>query len=198
MAWHLTGTLYNPCSCKIGCPCALGEMDGDQGWCSAALIVDVQRGNVDEVDVSGQRVAMVADWPRGFLAGQGTGRLYFDPGTSNAQRAALESVISGQRGGTPAVLASLLTQVLPSREAPIQLQSTPEETRITVGDFGAAVVAPLRNEQGEVTRLMHGITAIRDNVIWGKGTGTHWRDPELRQWESAGHGEQSELDWSGD
>jgi hypothetical protein len=196
MAWQITGTLYNPCSCKIGCPCALGETEADQGWCSAVIVFAIERGNVDGLDVSGARVAMAADWPSGFLAGNGKGRLYFDTRLPAQQRAALEPVLTGKRGGIPEFLASLVPEMLPNRDAAIEVQTSAEETRITIGDYGAAVVRPLRNEQGQITRLMHGVTAIRDNVIWGKGTGTHWRDPELRQWESAGHGEQSELDWT--
>src|SRR5215218_1686756 len=85
MAWHITGTDLGPCSCDIGCPCILGEMEGDRGWCSAVRLYDIHSGEVDGIDVSGTRVALVADWPSGFLAGNGTGRLYF------ATRASLRS-----------------------------------------------------------------------------------------------------------
>ncbi len=29
MAWRITGTYYAPCSCNVGCPCILGEMQGN-------------------------------------------------------------------------------------------------------------------------------------------------------------------------
>jgi hypothetical protein len=99
MAWHVTGTDYGPCSYDLGCPCILGAMEGDRGWCSAVRLYDIQSGDIDGVDVSGTKVALVADWPSGFLAGNGTGRLYFDQGVSQEQRDALEALITGQRGG---------------------------------------------------------------------------------------------------
>lgn len=92
-----------------------------RGWCSGALILDIQGGNVDGTDVGGTKVAFVGDWPSGFLAGNGTGRIYFDPEVSQEQRSALESVLSGQQGGVFEILSSLIVDVLPTRETPIEI-----------------------------------------------------------------------------
>ena len=97
MAWRITGTYYGPCSCKVGCPCTLGEMEADRGWCSGNLTFDIRSGNIDGIDVSGTKVAMDVDWPGGMLGGNGVGRFYFDPAVSERQRAALEAVLSGRR-----------------------------------------------------------------------------------------------------
>ncbi len=197
MAWRLTGTYYAPCSCNVGCPCTLGEMEGDRGWCSGSLVFDIQGGNVDGTNVGGAKAAFVGDWPSGFLAGNGTGRIYFDSGVSQEQRSALESVFSGQQGGVFEILSSLIVDVLPTKEAPINIQTDEEgTTRIRVGDFGAFVVQPLRGPEGDFTRLLHGAAAFRDDIILAKGTGSRWQDPEMRQWESGGHAEQADFDWS--
>jgi hypothetical protein len=196
MAWHITGTDLGPCSCDVGCPCILGELEGDRGWCSAVRLYDIQRGSIDGIDVSGTKVALIADWPSGFLAGNGTGRLYFDPDVSQEQRDALEVVLTGQRGGVFEVIAALVPNFLPSTEAPINIELGEEETRATVGDVGEVVVKPLRGPQGDFTRLLHGAAAFRDDLILADGRGTHFHDPELREWESGGHGERVDFDWS--
>ena len=196
MAWHIIGTDLGPCSCDLGCPCILGAMEGDRGWCSAVRLYNIQRGEIDGLDVSGTKVALVADWPSGFLAGNGTGKLYFDPGVSQEQREALESLIKGERGGVFEVIGSLVPTFLPSQEAPINIEVGEEETRATVGDIGEVVVKPLRGPQGDVTRLLHGAAAFRDDLILADGSGTRFHDPELREWESGGHGEQVDFDWS--
>jgi hypothetical protein len=196
MAWRLTGTYYLPCSCNVGCPCEFGEMEGDQGWCSGALVFDVRSGEVDGTDVSGIKAAFDGDWPSGFLAGNGTGRLYFDPDVSEEQRSALESVIRGERGGVFEVLGALVPNFLPPKEAPIDIQTDQEQTtRIKVGDFGAVVVAPIRGPEGDLTTVRHAPGAFVEEFVLAKGTGTSWRDPELRQWSSGGHAEQAEFDW---
>ena len=99
MAWRMTGTYYAPCSCEVGCPCELGELEGDQGWCSGSLAFDIRSGNVDGEDIGGTRVVLVGDWPSGFLGGKGTGRLYFDRSVPQAKRAAMEKMLQGKMGG---------------------------------------------------------------------------------------------------
>jgi hypothetical protein len=196
MAWRLTGTYYAPCSCDVGCPCNFGELEADRGWCSGAFLMDVRGGEVDGTDVSGTKVAMAADWPSGFLAGNGTGRLYFDPEVSQEQRSALEAVFSGQRGGIFELLGALVPEFRPSKEASITLLAGEDATRAKVGDFGAIVVAPLRDPEGNITTLRHGPAAIVEEQVMAKGTGSSWRDPEMREWTSGGHAEQGDFDWS--
>jgi hypothetical protein len=195
MAWRMTGTYYLPCSCNVGCPCDFGEMEADRGWCSAALIFDIRNGEVDGTDVSDTNVALAADFPSGYLAGNGTGRLYFDPASSHEQRNALESVFSGQQGGVFEMLGALIPDMLPSREAPINIQGGEEATRIKVGDFGGLVVAPLRDPEGNITTVRHGAGALVEDTVFAKGTGSSWRDPEMREWSSGGHAEQGDFNW---
>jgi hypothetical protein len=196
MAWHIIGTDLGPCSCDLGCPCILGAMEGDRGWCSAVRLYNIRSGDIDGVDVSGTKIALIADWPSGFLAGNGTGRLYFDPDVSQEQRQALEALITGQLGGVFEVIGALIPNFLPSREASITIQVDEEgTTRAKVGDIGAVVVKPLRGPQGDVTRLLHGAAAFRDDLVLADGTGTRFHDPELREWASGGHGEQVDFDW---
>lgn len=196
MAWKISGTYYAPCSCKVGCPCTLGEMEADHGWCSAVMLLDIRSGAVDGTDVSNTKVAMAIDWPAGMLAGKGTGRTYFDPAVSQRQRAVLEGVLTGKKGGVFEVMGTLVSKLLPPKEAPVTIKKSSEETRATVGNVGELVVKPLKGPSGQVTRLLHGAAAFRDDIVLAKGTGTHWRDPEMKRWESGGHAEQSDFEWS--
>lgn len=198
MAWQITGTYYAPCSCKVGCPCLLGEMEGDRddGSCSGVVLVDVRSGESDGVDLGGTRAALVADWPKGFLAGNGTGRIYINEEASEEQQRELEAVVSGQKGGVFEVVGQLVTNVLETRRAPMEVESGNGKTRIRVGDVGEAVVEPLRGPQGDPTRLLHGAAAFREETTLARGTGTRFRDPDLSAWESQGHGEFAEFDWS--
>jgi hypothetical protein len=105
MAYRLTGTYFAPCTCRVACPCDFGEPEGDDGYCSGAVAFDFKNGEIDGVDVSGVVVGLAADWPKGFISGNGKARLYFDPSTSADQRGALERVLTGQAGGDAAGLA---------------------------------------------------------------------------------------------
>ena len=47
------------------------------------------------------------------------------------------------------------------------------------------------------SRAMYpGAAAFRDNVILARDAGSSWKDPEMRAWESGGHSEQADFDWS--
>lgn len=196
MAWQMTGTYYAPCSCKVGCPCELGELEGDQGWCSGALAFAIDKGKVDGDDISGSRLVLIGDWPSGFLAGNGTARLYFDPAIPQKKRAALEKVFQGKMGGVWEPVGTLMSKWLPSKEAAIEVKKEGDVTRVSVAGHGELIAAPLKGPTGEFTRLMHGAAAFRDNIILAKGTGSSWRDPDMRSWQSGGHSEQADFDWS--
>jgi hypothetical protein len=54
MAWNLSGQLTEFCSCKLMCPCWLGPTPvPDQGWCSGAILYDIEQGQIDGIDVGG-------------------------------------------------------------------------------------------------------------------------------------------------
>ena len=189
MAWQINGTYVGPCSCRVSCPCELGELVADQGWCSGILALDIRSGSVDGVDVGGTKVVFIGDWPSGFLAGNGTGRLVCDAAMSDAQQSALEGVMSGQKGGVFEVLSSLVPQSLPTLRAPIAFSRNGENVEVSVGDIGVGTYSPLKSQTGETTRLLHGAAAFREDVFLGKGTGSRFSPPDMRSWEGGGHSE---------
>lgn len=197
MAYRLSGTYYAPCSCEVACPCDFGELEGDDGYCSGVIAARIDSGDIDGVDVGGIVVALAADWPKGFLSGDGTGRMYVDPSTSTEQREALERVFTGKAGGDLEGLGALVPNFLPAREASIELETTDGATRLRVGDIGEGVIDPIRNDAGEITRVIAMPAAFTPETIFARGDGTHWSDPDLRQWESRGHAEQGDFEWTG-
>ena len=196
MTWQMSGRYLAPCSCKVGCPCALGELDGDEGWCSGILAFDIRSGDVDGVDIGGVRAVLVADWPRGFLAGDGKGRMYFDNSTSDDQQAALEPVFAGQQGGVFEAIGALVPEILPSKRAAVSIADDGDDIRISLEGVGEGRHTPLRGPDGDKTRLLHAAAAFRDDTELGRGE-AHFHDPDLRDWESGGHSETATFDWSG-
>jgi hypothetical protein len=158
--------------------------------------MDIHAGEIEGTDVGGTKVAAVVDWPGAMMSGNGTGRLYFDAGTTSEQREALEALISGKLGGGFSRMPELVPTVLPPLVAPIRKERREGGTVLVVGDFGEAIVKPLHSADGETMRI-RGSGGFRDDVTLATGTGSWWRDPELRQWEGGGYAEQSDIDWRG-
>jgi hypothetical protein len=196
MKWFIRGQSYACCSCSVGCPCAVGKMEtaGSTG-CSAVQIMIVDSGEINGTDVSGMKVAAVVDWPGAMMAGNGTGRLYFDVDTTPEQRDAMTALIRGKLGGGFSRIPELVPSVLDPKLARIRKISDPDGTSLVVGDYGRAVIKPMRSSNGDPPRL-HGAGGFRDAVALATGTGSWWRDPDLNQWDGGGYAEQSEFDWS--
>jgi hypothetical protein len=169
------------------------ETTGSDG-CSAVQIMDITSGVIDEIDVSGAKVAAVVDWPGAMMSGNGTGRLYFDVETTPQQRDALKRLLDGKLGGVFSRMPELVPKTLPPILAPIRAMDVAGGTSITVGSFGEARLKPMRLPNGESPRL-HGMGGFRDDVALAIGAGSWWRDPELRHWQGGGYAERNSFDW---
>jgi hypothetical protein len=156
----------------------------------------IEAGHIEGVDVAGTKVAAAIDWPGAMMAGNGTGRLYFDADTTAEQRQALQTLIDGKVGGQFSRLPELVPTVLAPIIAPIRKESRAGGVAIAVSGYGEAIVKPARPENGEQPRL-RGVGGFRDDVMVATGAGSWWRDPELRHWKGGGYAEQSAIDWAG-
>lgn len=196
MTWYIRGEAYACCSCSVGCTCGVGDQEtlGSAGCC-AVQIMDIRAGEINAVNVGGTKAAAVVDWPGPMMAGDGTGRLYFDVETSPQQRDAIEAVIRGKLGGPFSRIPDLVPRILPSKVATITVSSDSDGTAVAVGDYGKAIVRPIKPASGEGLRVEGG-GGFRDDITLATGTGSWWRDPDLRQWEGGGYAEQSEINWS--
>ena len=199
MGWQISGKLIEACSCKAACPCVLGPAEPDQGWCSGALTFTIDQGQSDDVDLSGRSVLWLIDLPRDFASGGGTVRLYIDDGADARQREELEAIFSGKKGGPGEVLASLVSDWLPTMTAPISITGGDDPT-VSVGDVGSAELTAIKNGAGQRTSLANapvlGLVAI-DRADLARSDGSRFAAPGMRAWESGGHGSVSPFTWNG-
>jgi hypothetical protein len=199
MAWRLSGRLHELCSCKMLCPCWLGpEIEPDQGWCGGAVILDIQRGNSDGVDLGGVKAVFVGDWPGNFFGGNGTARLYVDEGAGPEQRRELEAIVMGKKGGMWEALGGVLTKWLPTQYVPITVQWG-DETTATVGSVGQVRSRGLKDPTGRPTTVQ-GAAAMAafqlESMEVAHTAGSRWSDPEMHQWDGSS-GTRSTFSWSG-
>jgi hypothetical protein len=190
MPWHMTGQMIEACSCKMLCPCVLGPAEPDQGWCSAALVVDIQQGSADGVDLSGTKVVFVADMPGDFLGGNGTARLYIDEAASAAQRQELEALFAGKKGGPLGAVGALITTWLPTQTVRIAIQGG-ETPSVNIGSVGQLTWQRIRTDDGRQATLQNApvLAGLRvESSALARSDGSRWSDPAMRRWQSGGHG----------
>jgi hypothetical protein len=198
MAWRVAGQFHELCSCTFLCPCWFGPAEPDQGWCSGALVFDIERGTADGLDLGGNTVVLLADWPGDFWAGNGTARLYIDERANPAQRRALEAIFSGQQGGPMgAVSAAVISQWLPAQSTPIEIHWG-DTTTGRVGEIGQITSQRVTNDAGEPATV-HGAAAMGafqlERLQVARTAGSHWADPDMRRWD-ADSGTRAPFAWS--
>ena len=200
MAWNVNGQFLEICSCEMLCPCWLGPAKPDQGWCSGALIFNIQQGNSDGVDLSGGKVLLLADWPGDFWAGNGTARLHIDEAASSDQRRELEAIFSGKKGGPlEPVLGAVITKWLPVQTTKVDMQWA-DAPAGAVGKVGTVKTERVKDAAGRQTKVT-GAAAMAafqsESMDLVRSDGSRWSDPAMRQWESGGSGTLHALSWTG-
>ena len=91
----------------------LGPAEPDQGWCSGALTFVIEQGESDGVDLGGRKVLWLVDFPKDFVSGNGTGRIYTvtytaSDGCDNSTSASVEVRVP-HSGNASALAAAGLT-----------------------------------------------------------------------------------------
>jgi hypothetical protein len=197
MAWHLQGEWIESCSCEMVCRCNFGpEAKPDQGWCSAAIGLNIRQGNADGVDLSNVRAVFAGDFPGNFALGNGTARIYLDESMTSEQQRELEAILSGRKGGVWEALAAAVSRTLPAKTATITLQSG-DNPSISVSGAGEVKLQRMKDEKGNQTQLVNspvgtafGLPAADLAVTQGR-----WNDPEMRSWQAGGSGAVASFNW---
>ncbi|TAM60506.1 DUF1326 domain-containing protein [bacterium] len=155
--YNLQGTLLEACSCKVICPCWVGE-DPDGNACDAFLAYHFDQGTINGVDVSGLSFVGVAKIPGNVLSpGSWKLLLLVDEKASDEQIQALVDAYSGKLGGPLADLAKLIGEVLAVERAPITHEVRGGKGTLRVGDAVSAAIEPFRNADGTATTLRDSI-----------------------------------------
>src|SRR5215475_13765439 len=122
MAWQLTGTYAESCSCDAVCPCTWSAFTAKATLdrCRALLAYHVAAGEIDGTDVSGLNFALFLDTPPVMAEGNWRAGVFLDDAASDAQTERLGAVLSGQAGGPPAMLGPLISEMLGVTKASIR------------------------------------------------------------------------------
>jgi hypothetical protein len=182
------------------CRCVLGPAEPDQGWCSAVQLYEIAGGASDGVDLSGTRMAVALQLPGDFFGGIEKARIYFDEPLSEAQRAALQGIFKGERGGPWAGMSAAIGEWLPPRTAKIEVRSEGETVTASVAGVGASQLTWLKTPDGKQAKLVNApvMAAFEvDTVELADASGSKWNDPDMRPWESLGNGSRVAFTWTG-
>jgi hypothetical protein len=135
MAWNLTGSYAETCSCELMCPCNTSLDHGaTYDFCRVVLAWDIREGQVDGTDVAGRRVVAIADTPKVMTEGNWRLGMFVDDQATDEQFDKLVQVFGGQLGGPMAALAPLVGEIAGVERAPITISGEGLRHGVRVGD----------------------------------------------------------------
>lgn len=156
MGYHLEGRLLEVCSCNVLCPCWIGE-DPDNGTCEAVTAWHIDRGTINNLDVSGRTVVGMGHIPGNILKGGWRVALVVDDGATPEQQQALVDVWAGKHGGPLADLAQLIGEVVAVERLPVSFAVNEGKGTLRIGNVVEAELTPYRGPTGQVTTLNESI-----------------------------------------
>jgi hypothetical protein len=124
--WLFKSETYDNCNCEINCPCQF-NLPSTNGYCQSAFIGHVVEGHFNDTPLAGLNWAALYKWPGEIKDGNGRRLIVVDEGADEAQRVALESIVSG-RAGQPlsnffSVFASTCADFCKTLFLPIDLEA---------------------------------------------------------------------------
>lgn len=93
--WMFKSETYDNCNCAINCGCQF-NLPSTHGFCQSAYIGQIIEGYFNDTSLEGLRWAALYKWPGEIKDGNGQRQIVIDERADEAQRAALETIISGE------------------------------------------------------------------------------------------------------
>jgi hypothetical protein len=160
MAWNLTGSFIETCSCELMCPCNLSMDHGaTYDFCRVTLAFNIREGQVDGTDISGRGVVVIADTPKVMTEGNWRLGVYVDDQANDEQFDKLVKVFGGELGGPMGALGPMVGEVLGVERAAIEFGDDGLLHSVRVGDsidFQVEDIVPFGVDSGEPIRF-HGM-----------------------------------------
>ncbi len=123
--WLFKSSTYDNCNCDMNCGCQF-NLPSTHGYCQSAYLGTVDEGHFNETPLAGLKWAALYKWPGEVAEGDGTRQLVIDERADEAQRAALETIISGEAcaplSNVFAVYGSCCAHFLDTLFLPIELE----------------------------------------------------------------------------
>lgn len=150
MAYDLAGEFLEACDCYVMCPCWFDD-DPDEAHCTGLVAWYVDRGTIQNVDVSGLVVVSVSHHGGNRRKGKARVALFVDDRATEDQARVLEEAFTGTLGGPLADLANLTDEVDRVERAKMTFTSDGATTRLKVGK---SITTSMKLLTGSTDRVM--------------------------------------------
>ncbi|HJR19248.1 MAG TPA: DUF1326 domain-containing protein [Actinomycetota bacterium] len=124
--WLFKSETYDNCNCAVNCGCQF-NLPSTHGYCQSAFVGTIVEGHFNDTPLAGLKWCALYKWPGEIADGDGKRQTVIDEGADEAQRMALETIISGEAcqplSNLFAVFASTCSEVCETLFLPIDLEA---------------------------------------------------------------------------
>ena len=93
--WLFKSETYDNCNCAMNCGCQY-NLPSTHGYCQSAFVGNTVEGYFNDTPIAGLSWAGLYKWPGEIKDGNGRRQIVIDERADEAQRIALETIISGE------------------------------------------------------------------------------------------------------
>jgi hypothetical protein len=197
--WSMRGDLVLSCNCTVFCPCvlSLGQHPPTEGYCQTWAGVRIAEGHLDDTDLSGINVAMIADIPGPLSRGNWTAALFIDEAASIQAVKALTRILTGRAGGSTALLKILVGSFLGVRQEKIVFRTEGDSYIVQIPKIIDGRITPIPGKRpGENVVIRNSEYWIAPEITVARAETSRMR-AFGRNWNFAGRSaEICRIDWS--
>ena len=153
MAYELEGQLLEVCTCKILCPCWVGENPDGDGTCDSIISWHIDKGHINGVNVAKLTIATLNHILGNVLKGNWRVIFFVDDKATPQQHDAMVAAFRGDLGGPLKDLAGLYGEIVSVERAPVLFDVAAGKGHLKVGDDLEAEMEPFKGATGQVTTL---------------------------------------------
>lgn len=177
--WAIKGELALNCSCEVFCPCdvSLGVAKPTHGYCQAWMAFRIDEGHYSGMSLTGLNVALLLDIPGRMAEGGWTVALYVDERANDVQTKALETIMSGQAGGTTGLLKLLVGNFLGTKKVPVTYGVEGNIRSVMAGKAILAAIEPIGGvDPSEHVKITNSKYWMSSTITIAKGLKSRLRD----------------------
>ncbi len=197
--WRGEGLLFENCNCQVLCPAHVSfKQNCTHERCLGYWAIHFDCGAFGDTPLDGLNAVIVYDTPQRMYEGTWTEAFYLDERADKAQRAALQTIFSGQAGGPWAVLARFVSTWLEPRFVPLRLEDDGRRKSIRIDGVLDSSIEAMKGPDGSkevvlenLFNQIHGFTHVL-----AKGA-TRLADRELAIETKGTHALYSRFSWQG-
>lgn len=204
--WQINGEYLENCNCEFLCPCLLGPRNAvggalarpTEGYCDVPVIFQIKTGRYGTVRLDGTHAALSIHTPGPMGDGNWSVGLYLDERAGHDQRAALESIFTGQAGGVMARLALLTGKRLPTRVVPIEFGEEGRRRWARIPGLLDVEIEGVEGRDGNSEVWLENVKHfVSRRLAAAKATRSSYRDHGFAWNHTGRNGHYSAFEWNG-